>query len=760
MSICRYFKTSGQQFVLPCNSEGADHRLRGGFWWLRFSRLTATVSMMILGIATIVLSGCAGMGSKGALKLSGTESASHATLQVTTTSLPVGATGTSYSTGLVASGGTPPYSWSKTSGQLPAGLVLNAAGVISGKPTTAGSFSFDIKVVDSSAEVVAADFSLNVSAGPTPAVSSISPAAGATGGGTFVTVEGSNFSAGTAVVFGTMPAQSVRVVSSSQLQAVTPQQQTAGKVSVVVENSDGQVTNVPAGFTYTAPAPSTPAQAPTVNADVVVDAGQKVSETGGDDLAAAKNIFASASSPESNGGLSDWNLISSELAMTRMRIINGLGDCALSNSTLTGCTRLDGNLAQVRMQNLTPHVIVGQWKPTAIAGDARQWGSSQWAQYDALAYAIVNHVVNQFQASPSDTQKGFSAALFEVENEIDTTQGPQDLWLTTSPNVPQGDPSRFKQYDTVYRHWAAQVDKVAKQNPSKNIQIAAQAEGYQWVGVSKAWNNNMIATYTSQGVRFDAITLHAYGPSVYTIANFAQSIRTALNAANLKSTTILVTEWGAGSSDDSKLGQINATNQGAAWAVQFLAQCLQGTVTGGSFLEVRDNQGTDVAGMNSNMNSASWLHVQNNNQYPKPIMNAFNMISNMTGARSSVTVNPAKPNLAALASADSDSASVVVANFNTVFGQQNNQDLTTNETVTVAFKNLPLNGTVTIDRYLIDAKTSNLAMWAAAGTLPNSVQSSQLQKIESFPATSDQGVVSLPVRTLGQSAVSLWVVHR
>ena len=141
-------------------------------------------------------------------------------------------------------------------------------------------------------------------------------------------------------------------------------------------------------------------------------------------------------------------------------------------------------------------------------------------------------------------------------------------------------------------------------------------------------------------------------------------------------------------------------------------------------------------------------------------MNAFNMISNMTGARSSVTVNPAKPNLAALASADSDSASVVVANFNTVFGQQNNQDLTTNETVTVAFKNLPLNGTVTIDRYLIDAKTSNLAMWAAAGTLPNSVQSSQLQKIESFPATSDQGVVSLPVRTLGQSAVSLWVVHR
>jgi hypothetical protein len=95
-----------------------------------------------------------------------------------------------------------------------------------------------------------------------------------------------------------------------------------------------------------------------------------------------------------------------------------------------------------------------------------------------------------------------------------------------------------------------------------------------------------------------------------------------------------------------------------------------------------------------------------------------------------------------------------------LFGQQNNQDLTKSETVTVAFKNVPISGAVTVDRYLIDSKTSNLAMWAASGILPNSVQSSQLQRVESFPATSDDGVVSLPARTLGPSAVSLWVVHR
>jgi hypothetical protein len=74
-------------------------------------------------------------------------------------------------------------------------------------------------------------------------------------------------------------------------------------------------------------------------ADVVVDTSETLSETGVDDLTAAKNIYSSASGPESNGGLSsDWALISSQFAMTRMRNINGLGDCAIdANGNLKGC---------------------------------------------------------------------------------------------------------------------------------------------------------------------------------------------------------------------------------------------------------------------------------------------------------------------------------------------------------------------------------------------------------------------------------------
>ena len=69
-------------------------------------------------------------------------------LSITTTSLPDGKIGTSYSQTLAASGGTPPYTWARTAGSLPPGLALSGA-IISGTPTTPGTYSFTIQVSDS-----------------------------------------------------------------------------------------------------------------------------------------------------------------------------------------------------------------------------------------------------------------------------------------------------------------------------------------------------------------------------------------------------------------------------------------------------------------------------------------------------------------------------------------------------------------------------------------------------------------------------------
>jgi hypothetical protein len=70
---------------------------------------------------------------------------------ITTTSLPNGTVGQSYTAPeLTASGGTSPYNWSRNNGSpLPQGLRLSASGAITGTPTTAGTTSTTFKVQDS-----------------------------------------------------------------------------------------------------------------------------------------------------------------------------------------------------------------------------------------------------------------------------------------------------------------------------------------------------------------------------------------------------------------------------------------------------------------------------------------------------------------------------------------------------------------------------------------------------------------------------------
>jgi uncharacterized protein (TIGR03437 family) len=70
-------------------------------------------------------------------------------LTITTPSLPAGQVGLTYAQTLAAANGTVPYTWSLLSGALPPGMSLSAAGMISGMPTTAGSFALTVQVKDS-----------------------------------------------------------------------------------------------------------------------------------------------------------------------------------------------------------------------------------------------------------------------------------------------------------------------------------------------------------------------------------------------------------------------------------------------------------------------------------------------------------------------------------------------------------------------------------------------------------------------------------
>ena len=87
-------------------------------------------------------------------------------LSITTASLPDGQTGDSYDAGFSASGGTPPYSWTVSQGNIPPGLSLSpTSGDLAGMPGTVGDYSFYIRVADAKAQSAQKAFTVKVAAG-------------------------------------------------------------------------------------------------------------------------------------------------------------------------------------------------------------------------------------------------------------------------------------------------------------------------------------------------------------------------------------------------------------------------------------------------------------------------------------------------------------------------------------------------------------------------------------------------------------------
>jgi hypothetical protein len=90
-------------------------------------------------------------------------------LGLTTSLLPNGKAGVPYNATLSATAGVPPYKWSVTQGDLPAGLSLDpSSGVISGTPTGSGTNSFTIGVSDSANPVEDVTAALSIYIAPPP----------------------------------------------------------------------------------------------------------------------------------------------------------------------------------------------------------------------------------------------------------------------------------------------------------------------------------------------------------------------------------------------------------------------------------------------------------------------------------------------------------------------------------------------------------------------------------------------------------------
>ncbi|WP_409347115.1 Ig domain-containing protein [Paenibacillus sp. MBLB4367] len=79
-----------------------------------------------------------------------------------TANLPSGKAGSTYALTFESAGGIGARSYSLLSGGLPIGISFSSAGIFSGKPTVAGTYTFTLRVSDSQAASASQSFTLVV----------------------------------------------------------------------------------------------------------------------------------------------------------------------------------------------------------------------------------------------------------------------------------------------------------------------------------------------------------------------------------------------------------------------------------------------------------------------------------------------------------------------------------------------------------------------------------------------------------------------
>jgi xylan 1,4-beta-xylosidase len=497
------------------------------------------------------------------------------------------------------------------------------------------------------------------------------------------------------------------------------------------------------------------------------NAKANVSQSGQNDIEVLRNYCRGSGRTEANEGTGKTTArYMAQLGLKKIRGVNvdntDSGNRIDSRGRFIPGPVLESVLADAKTYGYTPHIVVGQQRPGYLQPQAWAWSARTWQSYKEYAYKFVRYVAQDYQGS------GFPTSFFEVTIELDIGANPITTWTQQFPGN-NGSRQSYEHLKTIYGIWQAAVTRVAKENVARTVLVGGPAitdSGVFYAGFN--WQNAFIDDVANNRWRLDAYTFHSYGdnaavgsspahPDFGYLKDNLQALRIKLKSRGLNP-RIAVTEWGPSSfADDSKLGRINYTHEGAAWTIAFFHDAISQGMHDAVQLIMRDNRGAETTGKRT---CPSLLHMSNRMEYPKPTYNACKMFSFLPGDRKMVSQSSNQPDLVAIASASSNSAGIIIANYKYLFDYSNRvfKDLSTPKAVNVQFNNLPFSGRAVVQRYLIDANTSNLARYLDAEQRPD-YGGTNLQKVEETNVIISKGTVILPQVTLGKSAVSLWIIQ-
>ncbi|MBS1827323.1 MAG: putative Ig domain-containing protein [Acidobacteria bacterium] len=359
---------------------------------------------------------------------------------LTSSPLPPGATGVSYSTSITATGGINPVTYSIVNGTLPAGLTMSSAGVISGIPTLNGTFTFEVAATDTNPEfgggpiVLIGQYQITITGTSfAPQIISINPTSVFAGGPTFLLTVNGNFLFDPVLLWNGVPITAS--INGNQITSQIPATLIAnpGTANIQLRNSDNQLSNI-AVLTIQSPAPVLQTLTPNnVNSG---SAGFTLTVTGANfqpntriewDGVPINNTFVdSLTSMRVN--ISAGQLLSAGVIPVTARSPQGVVSNTL-NFTINGSTP--------SITSITP--------PSVSAGSPQTVFTVDGANFETQAVALWNgqpvttaffNATRLFVTIPATLLRDPGTAELRVRNPNEHTSGPRNITIL-GPSAPQ-----------------------------------------------------------------------------------------------------------------------------------------------------------------------------------------------------------------------------------------------------------------------------------------------------------------------------------